>query len=96
MIVIVNILGTDDVTVAGNTTALNVGDVVKVTFSRDWCKAPGFTVKDEHGEPKLFEVIEQGGKMGIMYPGRDESGDWHDQQFTALDKFTRYVDFETV
>ena len=93
---IVNILGTDDVTVAGNTTALNVGDVVKVTFSRDWCNAPGYTVTDEHGAARLFEIIEQGGKLGIMFPGRDEAGDWHDQQFTALDKFAWTVDFEAV
>jgi hypothetical protein len=93
---IVNIHATDDITVAGNTTALHVGDVVKITFSLGLCNAPGHTVKDEHGAVKLFEIIEQDGKMGILYPGRDEAGEWHEQQFTALDKFAWTIDFETL
>lgn len=93
---IVNIRPTDDITVAGNTTILQIGDVVKVTFSGDWHNAPGYTVTDEHGAVKLFEIVEQGSKMGILYHGRDEAGDWHEQQFTALDRFAWTVDFETV
>jgi hypothetical protein len=93
---IVNIHATDDITVAGNTTALHVGDIVKVTFPHSWCNAPGYTVADEHGAVKLFEIVEQGGKMGIMFPGWDEAGEWHEQQFTALDRFAWTVDFETL
>lgn len=93
---IVNIHPWDDITVNGNTTQLHVGNVVTITFSGRWHNAPGYTVQDEFGAVKLFEVIEQGGKMGIMYPGRDEAGDWHEQQFTAFDKFAWTVDFETL
>lgn len=93
---IVNINRCDDITVSGNTTPLRLGDLVTVTFSGRWHNAPGYTVTDEHGAVKLFEIVEQGGKLGLMYPGRDAAGTWHEAQFTQLNLFSWEVDFKII
>lgn len=71
---------------------LHIGDMVTVTIQA-WKDTPPFTVKTPDGKPKLFKVVKEGNTPGILYPGRDHDGNWHDAQFTSFDKFAWTVTF---
>lgn len=71
---------------------LHIGDMVTVTFQA-WKDTPPFTVKTPDGKSKLFEVVQKGEILGIMYPGRDYDGNWHDAQHTPFDHFAWTVTF---
>lgn len=71
---------------------LNYGDLVTVTIQA-FKNTPPYTVKTPSGKPKLFKVVEEGKTLGIMYPGRDHDGNWHDAQFTPFDHFAWTVTF---
>lgn len=86
----------DDITEAAATIPARPGDMVTVTFSGAWHNAPDYIVQDGNGNAKRFPVVAQGGKLGIMYPGRDFDGIWHDAQFTPFDLFSWTVNFEIV
>ena len=82
----------DSTTIDNNTTPIKVGDKVTVTF-------PGyydFTPQDENGNDRLFDVVEENGVLGLMYPGRDFNGDWNDRQFTPFTNFSYSVIFTIV
>ena len=87
---------TDYATIAKNTTPARPGDKVTVTFPSI---SPGwhdFTPKDEGGNDRLFDVVEHNGILGVMYPGRDRYGIWHDLQFTPFKNFSHSVIFTIV
>jgi len=75
----------DETTTYRNTTMLQVGDIVTVTF--DGVTSP-YTVKDEHGAVKLYEVITHGHHLGIRYPD--------DDLFTPFFRFAPSVEFEII
>lgn len=79
----------DSTTMANNTTPVKPGNKVTVTFP-GYCD---FTPKDDDGNDMLFDVVEENGVLGLMYPGRDWDGDWHDRQFTPFTSFSYTVIF---
>ena len=93
---IVNIKPCDKITTTENTTPLRKGMKVTITFSGRWHNGPDFTVTDDAGEPKLFTVEEEYGKLGILYPGYDDNGDWNINHFAAFDTFAHTVDIYIV
>lgn len=71
---------------------LKIGDMLTVTI-HPFKNTPPYTVKTPDAKLKLFEVVTNQNKLGIMYPGRDNDGNWHDAQFTPFDHFSWTVTF---
>lgn len=76
------------------TCPLRAGDIITVTFPGWPDCIPGYTVSDSDGTPRWFEVLEQNGVLGIMYP--DSFIGHGAERFTPFDEFAYNTDFGIV
>ena len=92
---IFTVLRKDGTYIAENATPAKSGDKVTITFP---C-FPGyldFTPQDDDGNDRLFDVVENNGMLGVMYPGRDRDGVWHDLLFIPFKNFSPSVIFTII
>ncbi len=75
----------DETSTYRNTTMLQLGDLVTVTFA---FRSGPYTVKDEYGAVKVYEVVAYGHELGIHYP--------EDHQFTPFFRFAPMVEFTII